>query len=157
MSGHEEIRELLALAAAGALEENEQRVVEQHLARCEECSQEREAWAALTASLRRLPTPHPRAEVVERARALMVQRLAAETERRWDYRLLVFAVLFAWTITLAGWPIARLLTGGAAAWLDVSFRQAWLGFAAYTALGWLAAGAAVAVLGVRYREARRAT
>ena len=92
---------------------------------------------------------------MERTRTLMVKHLAAEAERRWDLSLLVFAVLFAWTLTLAGWPIARLLTSGAASWLDLSFRQAWLGYAAYTAVGWVSAGAAAVILGLRHRTSRR--
>ena len=67
----------------------------------------------------------------------------------------MFAVLFAWTLTLAGWPIARLLSNGAATWLDLSFRQAWLGYAAYTAVGWVTAGVATVILGVRHRTSRR--
>jgi len=155
MREHDKIRELLALAAASALEENEQAMVERHIGECGECARELAAWNAMAGGLRRLPTPRPRAEVVERTRALMVRQLAAEAERRWDLSLLVFAVLFAWTLTLAGWPIARLLSSGAAAWLDVSFRQAWLGYAAYTAFGWVTAGVAAAILGVRHRAVRR--
>ena len=156
MREHENIRELLALAAAGALAENEQAIVERHIGECGECAQELAAWNAMASGLRRLPTPRPRAEVIERARALMVRHLAAEAERRWDFSLLVFAVLFAWTLTLAGWPIARLLTSGAAAWLDVSFQQAWLGYAAYTAVGWVSAGVAGALVSLRHRAMRRA-
>jgi len=146
MSEHDKIRQLLALAAASALEENEQALVERHVGECGECARELAAWNAMAGGLRRLPTPRPRAEVVERTRALMIRQLAAEAERRWDLSLLVFAVLFAWTLTLAGWPIARLLTSGAAAWL---------GYAAYTAFGWVTAGVATAILGVRHRAVRR--
>ena len=155
MKGHDEIRELLALAAAGALEEGEQQMFERHLAECAECAQELEGWNALAGGLRRLPTPRPSAALVERTRALVGRQLAAEAERQWDLSLLVFAMLFAWTLVLAGWPIARLLTSGAAAWLDVSFRQVWLGYAAYTAVGWVTAGAAAVLLGVRHRATRR--
>ena len=157
MSEHEKIREQLMLAAAGVLEESEQAEVNRHLAECKECSRELDGWTELAAGLRRLPTPRPRAGVVERARALMVRQLAAEAERRWDSKLVVCAVLFAWTLTLAGWPIARLLMSGAAAWLDVSVRYAWLVYAAYTAVGWVTAGAALVILGVRYRTMRRMT
>jgi len=155
MIGHDKVRELLTLAAAGALEENEQQMVERHIRECGECARELESWNALAGGLRRLPTPRPPAGLVERTRTLMVKHLAAEAERRWDLSLLVFAVLFAWTLTLAGWPIARLLTSGAASWLDLSFRQAWLGYAAYTAVGWVSAGAAAVILGLRHRTSRR--
>ena len=155
MIGHDKVRELLTLSAAGALGASEQQMVERHLAECAECARELEGWNALAGGLRRLPTPRPSAALVERTRTLMVKHLAAEAERRWDLGLLVFAVLFAWTLTLAGWPIARLLMSGAASWLDMSFRQAWLGYAAYTAVGWMTAGAAAVILGLRHRTSRR--
>ena len=156
MSEHDKIRERLALAAAGALDDDAERErLRGHLSECVECAQELEGWNALAGGLRRLPTPRPSAALVERTRARMVARLAAESERRWNVSMLVFAVLFAWTLTLAGWPIARLLTSGAAAWLDMSFRQAWLGYAAYTAVGWATAGVAAVILGLRHRTSRR--
>ena len=155
MKKHDEIRELLALAAAGALESSEQQRLERHLAECAECAHELEGWNALAGGLRRLPTPRPSAGLVERTRALVERQLAAESEHRWDLRVLVLVVLFGWTLTLAGWPIARLFTSGATAWLDLSFRQAWLGYAVYTAVGWVTAGAAAVILGVRHRASRR--
>ena len=155
MIGHDKVRELLTLSAAGALEENEQQMVERHIRECGECARELEGWNALAGGLRRLPTPRPSVGLVERTRTLVVQKLAADAEQRWDLSLLVFAVLFAWTLTLAGWPITRLLTSGAAAWLDMSFRQAWLGYAAYTAVGWVSAGVAAVILGLRHRTSRR--
>jgi len=155
MIGHDKVRELLTLSAAGALDASEQQMVERHLAECAECARELEGWNALAGGLRRLPTPRPSVGLVERTRTLVVQKLAAEAEQQWDLSLLVFAVLFAWTLTLAGWPITRLLTSGAAAWLDMSFRQAWLGYAAYTAVGWATAGVAAVILGLRHRTSRR--
>lgn len=155
MSEHDKIRELLALAAAGALEPDQMRKLEAHLAGCAECARELEGWNGLAGRLRRIPTPRPPVALVERTRARMVAVLAAEAERRWNVSLLMFAVLFAWTLTLAGWPIARLLSNGAASWLDLSFRQAWLGYAAYTAVGWVTAGVATVILGVRHRTSRR--
>ena len=103
MSEHDKIRERLALAAAGALDDDAERErLRGHLSECVECAQELEGWNALAGGLRRLPTPRPSAALVERTRARMVARLAAESERRWNVSMLVFAVLFAWTLTLAG-------------------------------------------------------
>ena len=155
MSEHEGIRELLALAAAGALEASEQQKLERHLAECAECAQELEGWNALAGGLRRLPTPRPSAALVERTRARVAKQLAAESERRWDLSVLVFLVVFAWTLVLAGWPIVRLIGGGVLGWLDTGFRQTWVWLAVYSALGWLAAGVAAVALGLRQRELRR--
>ncbi len=156
MSEHEAIRELLVLAVAGALDADEQRRVEQHLAGCAACAAELDAWHDLTGALKRLPTPQPPAALVERTRARAEWQLAAAAERRWNHTVLVFLVLFAWTVTLVSWPIVRLVSGGMLGWLDVRMNQTWVSLAGYTALGWLTVGVAALMLGLRHRSARRA-
>ncbi len=155
MNEHESIRELLALAAAGALEENDQRELDQHLATCSACSAELDTWHGLAASLKRLPTPQAPALLVERTRSRVALEMAAMAERRSSHLVMAFLVLFSWTVTLVTWPIVRLLTGGILSWFDLSFNQTWFGLAAYTALGWLTAGVAGAVLGLRRRREGR--
>ena len=155
MIGHDKVRELLTLSAAGALGASEQQMVERHLAECAECARELEGWNALAGGLRRLPTPRPRAGVVERTRALVGKQLAAEAERRWDMGVLVFLVVFAWTLVLVSWPIVRLMSEGMLGWMDSGFHQTWVWLAVYSALGWLAAAAAAVALGLRQRELRR--
>ena len=51
---HEKIRELLALAAAGALDEKEEQLVTRHLRKCETCAAEQETWSMIGSALRRL-------------------------------------------------------------------------------------------------------
>ena len=155
MSEHDAIRELLALAASDMLDAGEQQRVERHLAACAACAAELEGWRALTARLRRLPTPQPPAGLVERTRVRMEAQLSAESERRWNQRVMVFLVLFAWTITLASWPIVRLFSSGVASWLDLRFTNLWIGLAGYTALAWVAAGVAAVTLGLRHRRSGR--
>ena len=155
MSEHDRIRELVPLAAADALAENERKLLEGHLAVCPECRAEIEGWGLLTASLKRLPTPQAPAGLVERARARIAARMTEEAEQRSNRRVLAFLVLFAWTTVLAGWPIFRLLSEGMMSWLDVRFAHTWFWLVGYTVLGWVAAAVAAVMLGVRQRAGRR--
>jgi len=155
MIAHDKIRELLALVAAGALDAAEQERLERHLAECVECAQELEGWNALAGGLRRLPMPRPPTGLVERTRTLLGKQLAAEAERRWDMGVLVFLVVFAWTLVLVSWPIVRLMSEGMLGWMDSGLHQTWVWLAVYSALGWLAAAAAAVALGLRQRELRR--
>lgn len=155
MSEHESLRELLALAAAGALEAAEQRRVERHLSACTRCAAELNSWRALAGSLQRLPTPQAPPALVERTRARIAGALAVEAERRWNDGLLVFLVLFAWMVALASWPLVQLLSGGLLAWLDVRAVESWISVAGYTLLAWLTAGVAALLIGLRRGRARR--
>ena len=155
MNEHESIRELLALAAAGALEEKEQRELDRHLAACSACNAELDVFRGLAASLKRMPTPQAPPMLVERTRSRVALELAAMAERRKSHWVMAFLLLFTWTVTLVTWPIVRLLSDGVLSWLDLSFNQTWFGLAGYTALGWLTAGVAGAVLGLRRRREGR--
>jgi anti-sigma factor RsiW len=152
---HERIRELLALAAGDALAADEIRRVEQHTAACAECAQEMEVWRSLAQKLRRLPTPQPRPETVERARAIAEARLRQAAEDRGYLRMMIFLVVFAWVLMLASWPVYRVLAGGMLEWYGPSFIRNWMGFAVWTSLGWLIAGIAAAVLAAQQRRERR--
>lgn len=155
MTEHEPVRELLALAAAGALSPEEQRGMESHVGSCEPCAGELQAWQALAQELDRLPGPQAPPELVERTRRLVLAELVSAAERRWNDSMLVFLTLFVWTLGLATWSIVQLLSGGVLAVLDVGFRQAITWLTASTMLAWLTAGVAAAFLGRGRRPARR--
>ena len=155
MTTHDEIRELLALAAAGALNSDEELELARHLRECTACTAELESWQSLAGSLRRLPTPQPPTGLIERVRAQVEWQFAAEAEQRWNHGVLAFVVLFAWTITLAGWPIFRLLTGDLFGWLSPGFGHTWLGLVGYTVMAWLTGGVAAATLAFTRRRERR--
>jgi len=144
---HETIRELLALAAAGALGPEEDLLVVRHRKTCDECSAELERWGALTSGLRRLPTPQPRAVVVERARAQAAARLTEEIEHRWQRAVIMFLVLYAWIVTVVTWPIFRLITAGLLIRLGPRFNHSWFLFATFTILVWATGGVAAVLLG----------
>jgi len=155
MNEHDKIREMLPLSASEALEPGDARRIEQHVAGCAACAAELERWQKLTLGLRRLPTPQPSAELVERTRILAAEQFAAEADRRSSQFLAVSLLFVSWGVTLVSWPIVRLLSSGLLGWLGVDFYQTWLGLAGYTLLAWLTAGVAAALLGQRQRAAGR--
>ena len=155
MSDHEKICEILPLAASGALDASDEQRVAQHVAACPACAAALDGWRELARGLERLPTPLAPAAMVERARLAVNAHLAAEAERRWNRKVLAFLILFAWTITLAGWPVFRLVAQGVAGWLDPSFDRTWLALVTYTVITWMTAGVAAALLALRRRHERR--
>ena len=155
MSEHEVIRELLSLAACGAVDREEEQRIARHLRECESCAKEFEGWQFLANELRRLPTPQVPAALVEQVRSQVAWQFAAEAERRWNTRVLIFLVLFAWTLTVVSWPVIRLLTHGLLGWFEPGFAHTWLGLVGYSALLWLTGGIAAGALAVRQRRERR--
>jgi anti-sigma factor RsiW len=155
MSECEQILELLSLAAAGALDPESENRVARHTRDCVACAEELDNWNLLARGLRRLPTPQPGVGIVERARARAELAFADEAERRWNRGVLVFLVGLAWTITIASWPLVRLLSGGLQVWLTMRLPQTWYSFAGITAFGWLAGGVAAVLLAWNQRRERR--
>jgi predicted anti-sigma-YlaC factor YlaD len=155
MTEHEAIRELLSLAAAGALDAADEQRIGRHLRECGSCAAEFEQLQGLANSLRRLPTPQAPASLVERTRVRMEWQLAEEAENRWNYRVLVFLILFAWTLVLATWPVVRLLSNGMLGWFQPGFGRTWLSLAGYTVMLWVTGGVAAATLALRRRRERR--
>jgi anti-sigma factor RsiW len=161
MNEHDAIRELLPLAAAGALDERDQRRVEEHVRTCAECAAELDRWWALERGLRRLPTPQAPALLVERTRMRIRAELLERAERAVNPWLMGFLVLFSWTLVLATWPVVRWLGGGSAGGqipaVDIGLDRAWLAFVGYTLAGWVIGGLAALAMAVRHVAARRTT
>ena len=61
----------------------------------------------------RMPKPLAPAGLVERTRALLVERHAREAEARSNFRGLALLLLFVWAMTLLAWPLERQLAAGA--------------------------------------------
>jgi anti-sigma factor RsiW len=154
MNDHEKIRERLALAAADTLEAKEKEQVMRHIQSCAACADEFNDWQLLVGGLRRLPTPQPRAVIVERARARAEVRLAEEAERRWHDIVMISVILFAWALTLLSWPVIRLISHGFLGMLDPRLNQTWLVFSIFTTLAWLAGAAAAVTLSLHERHRR---
>ncbi len=155
MSEHDKIRELLALAAADALTTAEEKQVAEHARSCIAYSNELQAWRRIAAGLRRLPTPQPSPWLVQATLARAEAKLAEHVEHDWNHRVMIFAVAFAWLLTIASWPVFHFVSGRFGSLLGPQFGRTWVNFAAFTALGWLAGGVAAVMLAVRQRRERR--
>lgn len=155
MSDHDEIRELMALAVAGGLAPSEEERVARHILTCNSCAAEFDDWRLLADGLRRMATPQPSRGLVERTRARAEARLAEEAEHRWHRGVMIFLTLFAWALTLASWPLFRLVSGGLLGMLDSNWNQAWIRFASVATFVWLAGGAAALLVGLQRRSERR--
>ena len=155
MSEHDKIRELLALAAAGALTSAEEKQVAEHVRSCIACSNELEAWRPIARELRRLPTPQPSSWLVQATLARAEAKLTEQAEHDWNRRVMIVSVAFAWLLTIASWPVFHFVSGRFGSVIDPHFSHTWIGFAAFTALGWLAGGVAAVMLAIRQRGERR--
>jgi len=170
MSEHDKIRELLALAAAGALTSAEEKQVAEHVRSCIACSNELEAWRPIASELRRLPTPQPSSWLVQATLARAQAKLTEQAEHDWNRRVMIVVVAFAWLLTIASWPVFHFVSGrfgslleprfshtqfGQTLFSHTLFSHTWISFAGFTALGWLAGGVAAVMLAVRQRGERR--
>ncbi len=160
MSEHDRIRELLALAAAGALTSAEEKQVAEHVRSCIACSNELGAWRPIASELRRLPPPQPSSWLVQATLARAQAKLIEQAEHDWNRRLLIVSVAFAWLLTIASWPAFHFVSRRFGILLEPQFSPAqfsntWISFAAFTALGWLAGGVAAVMLAIRQRGERR--
>ena len=155
MSEHDKIRELLALAAAGALTAAEERRVAEHVRSCVSCSNELEAWRPIASELRRLPTPQPSSWLVQATLARAEAKLTEQAEHDWNRRVMIVVVAFAWLLTIASWLPFHVLSERFGSLLGPQFTSTWINFAAFTALGWLAGGVAAVMLAIRQRGERR--
>ncbi len=155
MSEHDRIRELLPLAAAGALTAAEEKRVAEHVRSCVSCSNELDAWRPIASELRRLPTPQPSPWLVQATLARAEAKLADQAEHDWNRRVTTFVVAFAWLLTIASWPVFHFVSPYFGTLLGPQFGHTWISFAAFTALGWLAGGVAAVMLAIRQRGERR--
>lgn len=155
MSEHDKVRELLALAAAGALTDAEERRVAEHVRSCVSCSNELGAWRPIASELRRLPTPQPSPWLVQATLARAEAKLAEQAEHDWNRRGMIAVVAFAWLLTIASWPVFEFVRGRFGSLLELQFSHPWISFAAFTALGWFAGGVAAVMLAIRQRGERR--
>lgn len=153
MMDHEEIRELLPLAAAGALTADEQRAVDRHAGECESCAAELREWGLLTEAMEDAPSPPVPDTLLEQTRDRVMAEAAARRERMVTDMILGFLMLFGWTISLVVWFLWRLMSGGGLLDVDLANIGAWLGGS--TVLAWLTAGVAVVALAPRRQTMRR--
>jgi len=118
MNEHDRIQMLLALTASGDLSAQELRRVQLHLSRCEECRGKTEDFALIAETLRSIPTPTPRPEIVAEVRALMASGPRRRGRGGAEVRLVAPFVAASWLIAWISWPLVKVL----AEWLLVVWR-----------------------------------
>jgi anti-sigma factor RsiW len=143
MMKHEEMRGLLPLAAADALEPKESAVLEAHLMECEECRRQLEVLRLYSAALREIAAPELPAGLLERTSA----RLHAEQTNAVPTWLLVLLALFSWATGLAFWWIVRVASSGVLSVFGANLTDAFTWSALSTLLVWATAGTVAVVLG----------
>jgi anti-sigma factor RsiW len=146
MKEHIEVRNLLSLAAADALNSAEQRQVERHLRQCEACRAEFNDWVGLTGALEKMPTPHAPANLVLRTRRLLERQAAVEKKQR-EMRFIPALVVFSWAAMYLNWRLVRLIDIPLTRWLDISATTMWT---AYIGISWLATAALAVGFLVQY-------
>jgi anti-sigma factor RsiW len=152
---HTALRAQLTLAAVGALDDASQMEIERHLAVCPACAAEFARWQRMGVAIRRMPKPLAPAGLVERTRALLVERQVQEAEARANFRGLALVLAFVWAMTFLAWPLERQLAAGAASLFALDSARASLWVLAYTILGSIAGTTAAVVLGLNRRQAAR--
>jgi anti-sigma factor RsiW len=155
MNRHDEIRGMLALAAAGDLAPDEQRRVKAHLRDCEICARELAALRYLAAGLRILPQPHTSLGLPARTRARVAGELAARRERRRNHMIMAWLIAFAWALTLVTIALGRMFGGDFARLFRVSASQFEFAFIGYTLLAAVAAAAFAGLAAPRHQAQRR--
>ena len=153
MSGH--VTDLLALAAARALDPVDEARVEAHLRECAACAGEAAQWRRIAEGLGRMAAPRPSRALVARTVEAVEQRLVERAERAWNRAALGFLVAFAWTLAVVAWLLVDLARGELALRLGGAMAPTAAWYAAYVVTGWLTAGAAAVLLGRGAREEGR--
>ncbi|HWX56862.1 MAG TPA: zf-HC2 domain-containing protein [Verrucomicrobiae bacterium] len=154
MNEHDTLRDLLGLAAAGALDPAEQRQVEEHLRGCGACRAEFQIWSQIAGGLGDLPTPQAPVGLAMRTRAALASAQAAKAGRWRNHVFLGSLVLFAWVVTLLSFPVLRYAGNGLAGLLDVSPGSVGTWVTYYLLLAWAGTCVAAALLGLQRRERR---
>jgi anti-sigma factor RsiW len=115
MSGHESVRQLLALSAAGLLDAGQERLVREHVGQCARCAAKLADYAALSEGLSALPCPLPLADLLRRTNSAV----AAEVDRRQGAVFAGVASIFALVFVLLIGLTLRIVAGDTAAlvWL----------------------------------------
>jgi hypothetical protein len=153
MNQHESIWNMLPLAAAGALEFEELRQIEQHVQVCDKCRRELETWSQYAEELHQLPQPSVPAGLLERTHTRILQQNTGATEDRVDAILLGAIAIFGWAVGLTLWVVARGLTGGAVNLLGMNLVDPLSWSLLSAVLTWITATASAAAV-VRYRDMR---
>ena len=112
-----------------------------------------EELEVLSLELRRLPTPMPPEALVSRVRRLAHLELAARADDRLNRLVLVFLLLFSWTVSLFALLAVRLLSGESPLGSATGSMLSWS--VAYFVSAWISGAAVLVLLGFHVRKERR--
>ena len=111
----------------------------------------------LGAELRRLRTPMPPPALVDQVRRLAHLELAGRADEKLNRLVLVFLLVFSWTVALSGFLAVRVVASGTVSVLGLAALQgsslSWS--VAYFAAAWITGAALFVILGLHYRKQRR--
>jgi len=127
MNTHENIRKLLLLAAASALDAAKTSSVENHVAGCADCRRELELLRQYARGLQSMPQPAVPEGLLQRTMARVVQEREYEAVRRKQSLTLGLLGAFSWAMGIVFWLLARVFVAGFGfgAWSAVSGILAW--------------------------------
>jgi hypothetical protein len=112
---------------------------------------------SLEDQLRRLPTPQPPPALVERVRRLAHLELASRADEKLNRLVLVFLLVFSWTLALVSFLAARVVAAGTFSILGLAALQGsslnWP--LAYFAAAWISGASLFVVIGLHARRQRR--
>ncbi len=115
-----------------------------------------EETSALAAELRRLPTPMPSPALVERVRRIAHLELASRADEKLNRLVLVFLLVFSWTLAFMGFFAVRVVAAGTVSFLGLAALQgsevSWS--MVYFGSAWVSGALLFVVLGVRSRRLR---
>ncbi len=155
MNGHETIRRILSLAAAGALRQDELATVERHTSTCPECKRELEILRLYSQGLRELPQPLVPAGLLQRTAVRLAAERAARADRRWQALTLGLLVLFSWVSGIVFWLFVRAITGGVWSFYGTNLVAAGTWSLISVLLAWSTAGVVAVILGKRDELVRK--
>jgi hypothetical protein len=154
MNAHESVRNMLSLAAAGALSPQEQLQVQAHARICEDCQRELNAWSVYAAGLRTQPQPAAPGDLIARTHARILREREAAAALRWNSLTLCGLGLFSWFASIAFWLLVRELSGGRLEVLGTNLVNAVPWFLISFALASITAAATALLLGNRVETGR---
>jgi hypothetical protein len=112
-----------------------------------------EGLEVLSLELRRLPTPMPPEALVSRVRRLAHLELAGRADERLNRLVLVFLLLFSWTLSLFALLAVRLLSGESLLGSATGSTLSWS--VAYFVSAWISGAAVLVLLSFQVRKERR--
>ena len=155
MNQHDQIRDLLALAAAQVLDGAEQARVEAHVRECAECAAELASMRGIAGALGNLPAPQPSLGLAARTRLRVASEMAARAERRRHHLVTTLLSCFGWAVMLLTLLAGRYFADDLSRLFHLSYAQFAIGFIGYTLLASLASAAFAGLIAPHVQAARR--